>query len=48
MMQMCRESLALLLKIIFEAVLNEAAFPDDWKKGNIGPVHNKNLKTIIL
>lgn len=31
MMQMCGESLALALKIIFEAALNEGAFPYDWK-----------------
>lgn len=31
MMQMWGESLALALKIIFEAALNEGAFPYDWK-----------------
>ena len=43
MMKMCGESLALPLKMIFEAV-----FPDDWKKGNIVPVHKKNLKTMLI
>ena len=45
---MCCESLALPLKMIFEAALNDGVFPDDWKKGNIVPVHEKDLKTMLI
>ena len=45
---MCGESLALPLKMIFEAALNDGVFPDDWKKGNIVPVHKKDLKTMLI
>ena len=40
---MCGESLALPLKMMFEATSNDGVFPDDWKKGNIVPVHKKDL-----
>ena len=30
--------------MIFEAALNDGFFPNDWKKGNIAPVHKKNPK----
>ena len=46
--KMCGELLALPLKVISEAVLNDGVFPDDWKKGNIVPVHNNDLKTILI
>ena len=45
---MCCESLALPLKMIFEAALNDGVFPDDWKKGNIVPVHERDLKTMLI
>ena len=45
---MCGESVALLLKLIFEAALNGGVFPGDWKKGNIVPVHKKDLKTMLI
>ena len=32
---------------IFEAVLNDVFFPDDWKKGNIVPVPKKDLQNIL-
>ena len=48
MIKMCGESLALPLKMIFEAALNDGVFPDDWKKGNIVPVHKKDLKTMLI
>ena len=48
MIKMCGESLALPLKMIFEAALNNGAFADDWKKDNIVPVHKKNLKTMLI
>ena len=48
MIKMCGESLALPLKMIFEVALNDGVFPDDWKKGNIVPVHKKDLKTMLI
>ena len=48
MVKLCGLSLALNLKIIFEAALNDSVFPDDWKKGNIVPVHRKDLKTMLM
>ena len=32
--------------MIFEAALHDAVSPEKWKKGNIVPVHKKDLKTI--
>ena len=46
--KMCGESLALPLKVIFEAALNDGVFPDEWKKGNIVPVHKKDLKNMLI
>ena len=48
MMKMCGESLALPLKTIFEAALNDGVFPDDRRKGNIVPAHKKDLKTMLI
>ena len=48
MIKMCGESLALPLKMIFEAALNDGAFPDDWKKVNIVPVYKKNLTAMLI
>ena len=48
MITMCGESLALPLKMIFETALNDGVFPVDWKKGNIVPVHKKDLKTVLI
>ena len=48
MIKICDESLALSLKIISEAALNDGVFPDDCKKDNIAPVHKKTLKTMLI
>ena len=45
---MFEKSLALPLKMIYETVLNDCVFPDDWKKGNIVPVYTKDLKTMLI
>ena len=46
---MCGESLTLKpLKMIFEEALNDGLSPDDWKKGNIVPIHKNNLKTMLI
>ena len=42
------KSLTLPLKMTFEAALNDGFFPDDWKKGNIVPVHKKYFKTMLI
>ena len=46
MIKLFEELLAPPLQMIFEAVLNDGAFPDDWKKGNIIPAHKISLLTI--
>ena len=48
MIKMCGELLALPLKMIFEAALNDDVFPYKWKKGNIVPVQKKDLKTMLI
>ena len=35
------------LSIIFQTCLKSGIFPDDWKKGNIVPVHKKNSKQLV-
>ena len=45
---MCGESLSLPLKMIPEPALSDGVFPDNWKKGNIVPVHKKDLKTMLI
>ena len=47
MIKMRAKPLVLTLKMIFEAALNNGVFPDDWKKGNIVPLHKKNLKNML-
>ena len=34
--------------MIFEAVLDDSVFPDDWKKRNTVPVHKKDLENMII
>ena len=41
---MCGKLLALPLKMNFEATLTDGVFLEDWKKGNIAPVHKKGPK----
>ena len=41
MVTMCRQSLSLPLKMIFEPALNDGVFPDDWKNCDIMPVHKR-------
>ena len=48
MIKMCGESFALSLKMIFEAALNDGAFPDDCKKGNVVHVLKKDLKPMPI
>ena len=34
--------------MLFEAALNDGVFPDDSRKGNIVPVHKKDLITMVI
>ena len=45
--QICGESVALLLKILFEKALKEKKFPDIWKLGHVVPVHKKEEKNLL-
>ena len=47
MIKLCKDSITIPLKIIFEESLKKGIFPDMWKKGNIIPAHNKDDKTLI-
>ena len=46
MIQICDDALLLPLKLIFENCLRHGIFPEMWKKGNVVPVHKKNLKSL--
>ena len=35
------------LSMIFKNCLKSSTFPDDWKKGNIVPVHKKSSKQLV-
>ena len=35
------------LSIIYKNCLQQGVFPDEWKKGNIIPVHKKNSKQVV-
>ena len=48
MIKLCGKLLALPLEMVFEAALNNGAFLNDWEKGNIVPVHKKDLKTMLI
>ena len=41
MIQICGESIALPLKLLFETALSEKKFPNIWKLAKIVPVHKK-------
>ena len=47
MLNICDDSIALPLKIIFEKAFSTGSFPKKWKKANIIPVHKKADKSII-
>ena len=48
MIKICKESVTIPLKIIFEESLKKGIFPDIWKKGNIVPAHKKEDKTLLI
>ena len=41
------KSIALPLRLIFQSILNDGVFPDDWKKSNAVPFHKKDGKNLI-
>ena len=47
MVKLCKLTMAKPLPIIYKNCLQQGAFPDEWKKGNIIPVHKKNSKQIV-
>ena len=47
MIQICGESIALPLKLLFETALKEKKFPDIWKLANVVPVHKKEEKKLL-
>ena len=47
MIQICSESIALPLKLLFETALKENKFPDIWKLANVVPAHKKDEKNLL-
>ena len=47
MIKLCDESLLKPLMNIFQFSLATGKFPNDWKKGNIVPIHKKGDKSIV-
>ena len=47
MIKICDSSIVKPLSIIFCNSLNSGIFPDNWKRSNIAPVHNKGNKQLI-
>ena len=47
MIKLCGKSIARPLSLIFQSILNDGVFPDDWKKIDIFPRHKKDSKNFI-
>ena len=47
MINICKESITILLKIIFEEPLKNDVFPEIWKEPNVVPVHKTEHKRIV-
>ena len=47
MIQICDDSFALPLKLIFGAYLQEGTFPEIWKYANVVPAHKKESKNLL-
>ena len=47
MIKPCGKSIARPLSLIFQSILNDGVFPDDWKKIDIFPRHKKDSKNFI-
>ena len=47
MVKTCGDAITFPLKLIFRSMINEGVFPDDWKKSNVVPFHEKESKNLI-
>ena len=47
MIKLCGKSIARPLSLIFQSILNDRVFPDDWKKSNVVSCHKKDSKNLI-
>ena len=47
MIKICGESILKPLQLIFKSCLENGKFPNEWKRGNVVPVHKKNSKQLI-
>ena len=47
MIELCEDSIALPLSIIFNNIINTGIFPVIWKSANVTPVHKKESKQIV-
>ena len=47
MIKLCGKTIAIALKLIFRSMLEEGAFPDDWKKSNLIPIPKRDSKNLI-
>ena len=45
MIKLCGKSIA--LRSIFQSILYDGVFPDDWKKSNVAPCHKKDSENLI-
>ena len=47
LIELCEDSIALPLSIIFNNIINTGIFPAIWKFANVTPVHKKESKQIV-
>ena len=47
MIKMCEQTISTPLIIIFKKAILTGIYPDNWKKGNIVPVHKKEMKNLV-
>ena len=47
MIKMCEQSIITPLTIIYKKAIQTGFYPDNWKKGNIVPVHKKDSKNLV-
>ena len=47
MIELCEDSIALPLSIIFNNIINTGIFPAIWKSANVTPVHKKESKQMV-
>ena len=47
MIKACGNLISFPLKLIFKSMINEGVFPEDWKKGNVVPIHKKESRNLI-